>query len=610
MESTPINYITAVDNDENEFMEASTLQQVAFLKEYITDFPSKGIELLSHFEGKYRCSGVSSLAKILESVCVSSGFSGDIKLIAAYALLSFTEELPDASDDDDDMSRVANCQIIDRNKMRITRGIFSLQMVVDEIVAENMSTILKFQAIIKLHALAESEKNRTEIQLKCDTNMKKLLSNKGIEANYRLRLIARIPSHDLQKECFIFFLGDPGNPTSMRILAAQGILSWVKNTNESDVYDVVMAQVEIFARDEELDTFIRADAADVLLGHGNEELKQQARIIINEIGTKRGYGIYENTQNVHADSVDESIRASLDTLNTWRTDHQSLMKSFDDTLDDFNARKNAKERTPEEIKDTETALFRIIMGSTVYNGFTTQALFCTIYAWIRAQEDGAKVELWNRLDQEIADMVNTCTTGIVSRLINVLSGWGGFQINISFKDQIKSNFAGRLNAVARKLVLSAVCGSHQFYKKMENGVALVYIADCLRPTGGCLRPAQNNDTLLAAMADRGIDTNGNDIVNKNNKQWRVRQEPTAVEKIQSFEKEHPALHQLARQHFSDRLFLEFSIEEPNRKCFHLFFSYCFSKVAEELRKEFKDFMDPNDFEMCMRDAISFYEGST
>ncbi len=79
-----------------------------------------------------------------------------------------------------------------------------------------------------------------------------------------------------------------------------------------------------------------------------------------------------------------------------------------------------------------------------------------------------------------------------------------------------------------------------FYKKMENGVALVYIADCLRPTDGCLRPAQNNDTLLAAMADRGIDTNGNDIVNKNNKQRRaqMQQQTETITKIHKTRLQH------------------------------------------------------------------------
>ncbi len=617
--STPIKYIKDQDeDDESEFMEASTADQVHFLREYLYDFPSKGLELLSHFDRKYRCSGVSSLRNILESVCVSDGFRGELKLIAADALLSFKEDLDD------------NQQIVKRNKTRMTRGVLSLEAVVDYLCtaeANDVSTILKFDAIVRLHKLAESETNTEEIKSKCEANMKRLISNKSVESQYRLKLISRIPCDALKKECFIFFLGDVGNPTSMRIIAAQGILSAVENKYESDVYDVVMAQIEIFAKDRELDAFIRADAADVILGYGTEELQAQARIIINQIGLERGYGIYANTQNVHADSVDESIRASLDTLNEWRSKHSDLVKSFEDTVDDFNTRKNAAERTQEEIRDTETALFRILMGTRSYNGFTPQSLFCTVYAWVNSQSETERAELWTRLDQEMVDMVNTCTTGIVSRLVNVLSGWGGFQIKISFKDQIKSNFVGRLNAVARQLVEHAEDGKHAFYELRKNEVALVYINDVLKRQCECECEfkAEEKETLLAAMADRGIDANGQEREVRREASSPSRREASSPsrrvqytikrleqskpEKIASFEKECPELHSRARQHFADRLFIEFSIEEPNRKCFHLFFGHSFSKVAEELRKEFNGFMDPNDFEMCMRDALSFYEGS-
>lgn len=623
LNSTPINYIKDQDeDDESEFMEASTADQVSFLREYLHDFPSKGIELLSHFDRKYRCSGVSSLRNILESVCVSDGFRGELKLIAADALLSFKEDLEEVDDgsEDADNTRACNQQIVKRNKMRMTRGILSLGAVVDYICtseANDVSTILKFDAIVRLHKLAESETNTEEIKSKCDANMKRLISNKSVESQYRLKLISRIPCDALKKECFIFFLGDVGNPTSMRIIAAQGILSAVENKYESDVYDVVMAQIEIFAKDRELDAFIRADAADVILGYGTEELQAQARIIINQIGLERGYGIYANTQNVHADSVDESIRASLDTLNEWRSKHSDLVKSFEDTVDDFNTRKNAAERTQEEIRDTETALFRILMGTRSYNGFTPQSLFCTVHAWVSSRSETERAELWTRLDQEMADMVNTCTTGIVSRLVNVLSGWGGFQIKISFKDQIKSNFAGRLNAVARQLVEHAEDGKHAFYELRKNEVALVYINDVLKSQCEADHKAEDNEALLAAMADRGIDANGKEkevsrsaASRSSRVQYAVKRlEQSKSEKIASFEKECPELQLLARQHFADRLFIEFSIEEPNRKCFHLFFGHSFSKVAEELRKEFSGFMDPNDFEMCLRDALSFYEGS-
>jgi hypothetical protein len=159
------------------------------------------------------------------------------------------------------------------------------------------------------------------------------------------------------------------------------------------------------------------------------------------------------------------------------------------------------------------------------------------------------------------------------------------------------------------LVEHAEDGKHAFYELRKNEVALVYINDVLKRQCETDHKAEENEALLAAMADRGIDANGKEKEVSRVQYAVKRLQQSKPEKIASFEKECPELHLLARQHFADRLFIEFSIEEPNRKCFHLFFGHSFSKVAEELRKEFSGFMDPNDFEMCMRDALSFYEGS-
>ena len=109
--------------------------------------------------------------------------------------------------------------------------------------------------------------------------------------------------------------------------------------------------------------------------------------------------------------------------------------------------------------------------------------------------------------------------------------------------------------------------------------------------------------LLAAMADRELDK----VPVPRTFEQTVKNSRSS--KIDALILTVPNLHTLAREHFSDRLLLEFSSAEPNRKCFNLFFGYCFSKVREELREEFKTFVSPDDFEMCVRDALAFYEGA-
>ena len=604
MSTTQINYIEDVNNvdDKDLFENATVADQVSFLREYIADHPSLALELFSHFDRKYRASGVESLALFLESVCVTDGFNGSVKLMAANALLSFQNELEEESEPHLQIKIDANKSVVSRNKKRISRGVFCLTHIIEDIE----STILRFDCILRLYDLGKKEDNYDDIIKKCDRFMKNLIGDHRIIAQYRLRLLTKIPIKRLACDCFIYVLGDPGNPTSMRILAAQATLATDKDIpSKSSLYDVVLAQVEIFARDEELDDFIRADAADVLLGYGDEDLQKEARVLIRTLGRRSGFGLYENAQNVHAEAVDESIRASLDTLGVWKKENESKVQSFEDTSETVRTRRNLNDQTLEESRDVETALLRIFMGSRNYGGFTSALLFCTVCAWIRDQEDPD--ELWKRFDQELLDMVNTCTTGVVSRLVNVLSGWGGFQIQISFKDQIKSNFAGRLNAMARTFMETADKGNHEFYETRKESLALVYIADVINQEE-VNEEEEDNTALLAAMADRELDN----VTVASSRPPASRAGGTdggRSAKIDALILKHPNLHSLSREHFSDRLLLEFSSAEPNRKCFNLFFGYCFSKVCEALREEFKTFVTPDDFEMCVRDALAFYEGA-
>jgi superfamily II helicase len=56
-----------------------------------------------------------------------------------------------------------------------------------------------------------------------------------------------------------------------------------------------------------------------------------------------------------------------------------------------------------------------------------------------------------RLQEELIDMSGTCSSGFASRLVNVISGFGDFNLTISWRDQLVANFTGRLNAKARDI---------------------------------------------------------------------------------------------------------------------------------------------------------------
>ena len=76
-----------------------------------------------------------------------------------------------------------------------------------------------------------------------------------------------------------------------------------------------------FATDEELDYDRRADAADVLLQLGSEEMKRYGRDIIRELGHVDGgvATIFNNAQNVHMKEVEKSVIEILEFFATFPT---------------------------------------------------------------------------------------------------------------------------------------------------------------------------------------------------------------------------------------------------------------------------------------------------
>jgi hypothetical protein len=56
-----------------------------------------------------------------------------------------------------------------------------------------------------------------------------------------------------------------------------------------------------------------------------------------------------------------------------------------------------------------------------------------------------------RLIEELYEMAGTCSTGFATRLINTITGFGEISLRISYKDQIISNFTGRMNARIRDM---------------------------------------------------------------------------------------------------------------------------------------------------------------
>ena len=100
------------------------------------------------------------------------------------------------------------------------------------------------------------------------------------------------------------------------------------------------------------------------------------------------------------------------------------------------------------------ALNRILMDRALYSKYSSSLIniFMKIYSYITNCDDKEiREQMFKRMLEELEEMSGTCSSGYATRLINIISGFGNFNIRISWEDQIVSNFSGRLNAAARTI---------------------------------------------------------------------------------------------------------------------------------------------------------------
>ena len=384
---------------------------------------------------------------------------------------------------------------------------------------------------------------------------------------------------------------------------------------EKEERENVEKRILEFAEDQELDYNLRADAADILLRFGSEVFKQAGRKIILELGRVNGSvrTVFDNAQNVHTEEVEESVAEILEFLSTFslynvngnpvdfdyvnahiekmlKEEIHQIQKGREpgDTVENSckyckcHIEESSEFKFCSEVCDSfyirndkiAVAMKRIFMDRALYSKFNNSLLniLLKIYTYIQMQED-IKEELYKRMLQELEAMSGTCSSGFASRLVNIISGFGNFNIRISFQDQIISNFTGRLNAKAR-----AITNSDSIFRldRAEDVVELWLL---------------NNETRLRIEKKLKIRDIVVEFLSENRE-----------EKIEE-----------CVQCFAESVFNEMMIKSSKsyeRRSFGLFFRTHMPVIRQELAEEFKEFVSETDFDLFFRKAIIMYEGES
>jgi hypothetical protein len=601
----------------------SLIERLSAFETYYEIVGVDTIELISILTGMYQFSGTSILKNFLYKLCTHGKVPSFIKLEAAKSLLSFMED-EDDYDDDEGMLILMKKRNVERMKI----GYKALDCVCYDLGSMPMPC--------QIEAVCLLMKN-IDYMIFADIYFREIISNILLECDFRYKTILSLENKDIDeskffigKACMEFlFLG--ANMTMYRILASQYILQKLE-PSEADVLKVC-EQVLSFANDEDLDYNLRADAADLLLNLGTDEMKIKGRHIIEILGRIHGESktVFGNAQNVHVEEIEESVLEMLEylvdipiqmiegepiTFGHVNGRIEYLMKQ-EKNIHTVNGHvtkcaghceccevcitsvTNCDEipkycsndclAIEERHDKIRISLNRIVMDRVLYSKYNNSLINILLKMWSFIKDNEYEEQLHKRLLEELFDMSGTCSSGFASRLVNVMSGFSQFNIRISWKDQIASNFNGRMNALINHIKDS---GS-PYMNGLHRDVVEIWL-NC------------NTDVLDKVKL---VISNGVKVVKNNKGKPNLIPMTKIVDEYLTTNRDDKV--ENCVDSFYDEVISEMSENTTkwgNRQNYLLFFRTSMLSVREEMYGEFKDLISDDMFDLYIREAISVYDG--
>lgn len=200
---------------------------------------------------------------------------------------------------------------------------------------------------------------------------------------------------------------------------------------------------------------IRSEASDILIRLGTPNFRKVATDVIHAMGTKyvtaRTRTIYHHSQNIHEmvnikDMLDALVQATIpltvdmDTILQWMAtkDNTQAMESFQ----------------------------RMVMDTALYHRYRLTEILCHVFQRIRESEH--RIELEQRLLEELVEMNGWCSTGHLVRLLNTLHGFDPLvHVSLPVKEEIRAAVMARLQTHMR------LCTT-----ELKEELALAFTSEC------------------------------------------------------------------------------------------------------------------------------------
>lgn len=554
-------------------------------------------EKLQLLIGKYVFSGLKSLRRYLMAITSEKSIPATLRHLALMAVLDYQQLEEDIlrSDDAEEKCRKKECnkQVEKNNKDMKREAVGYLAEFCSHVCTHSTdlstTTVLDLILQLMLENVYRSEASECYIHFLNNSTIGPEFRYKSIDTVFRERE-SEFAKQGLQT---VAFAHDGGGDWSVRykILACQFMLSQKDKLclNENDVKCVEDLLLSLASNEEE-EYNTRADAADVLLGLSSGEYQVQARRIIGELGKGELPMLYENKQNVHSETIEASVKDILKALMTVPT----LRKDNGDEITVQEVIDNIRDKTPKSDLLSRGSLDRIEVDKSRYGGslsLTLGIILVKLYSYISRSTPELQEELMQRLLEELQDMHGTCSSGYASRLANVLSGYDElFTLRISLEQQLIANFIARLSASARRI--REPNSEFRTNEKLLLHVTELYLSGRPNIVEEMRSRLIVNDDMPGF---KGVEQT--EYVSKTRLSSMYLAENGVEEVLEEFEGK--VLEELTVS----------TVEWEKRTNLSLFFRTNFSRIREELAKEFEHYVTETELDLYIRKAIAMFEGA-
>lgn len=551
--------------------------RIKCLELYYDQVGDECVELVGDMINVYHFGGTDSSQQLLYKACTTTSLSPFLKIIMAQGLFLYHE---DVSEEDDEDFRQA---IEQSNQNRRSLAFDALNCVCSDMTG--VPIVYKMEAIC---TLMESPKHQHE----ADSFFREIIRDSSLSSEYRYRFVLSLEKLEVDNRNFFIvnactdMLSDELTDVRIRILASQKLLA-DKSIAQEMTTSVSHMLLDI-AEDSSVEYNARADAADTLLGLGVDEVKERARDVILELGRQFGDAktLYQNAQNVHNTTIEESVMEIIDYLITIPIlEDNGILLTFEKVRSYIE---ELAETRPDDDKDKiNISLNRLEMDRQLYSLHSMSLRAILVRVWSLLAEHSSCEDIKNRLLEELIDMSGTCSSGFVERLANVISGYTDYGLRISWNDQITANMSGRLNVRMRD-----ICASDSVFRTNKL-VDVVRLWIEVHESDACTLAPRIDDMITKYMFEANSDNAYAEIVHEFLSENREERIDMCLEWFEEC--------------VMDEITLPTSQWEERRR-FLLFFRTHLSSIRDELYEEFKEYITDTCFDLGFRVAICTYEG--